>query len=213
MFQFLFKKRHTVNTIELICAAFPPSVHEDVLKVMKHVGVSDIEPTKPVSRVRVGDHHVDIPYRVYFQNSSPADFKGLTKIQSGVLASIMTRHHSGYQREIWGRQLCSHPAIWTAPFVVYLLGDYVQEVLLMMQEQLNPDWDLFIHEFLDKNIEIKKSVSHRIISYWDCYYRCMTPHFTDYPGYLIAARLGIWDNKVAPRLSRINKRNQSAIAL
>jgi hypothetical protein len=197
----------------MISAAFSPSMHEDVFRVMEYVGVSDIEPSEPVSRVRVGDCHVDIPYRIYFREAYPSDFKGLTKTQEGVLAAIMSRHYSGYQREIWARQLCLHPANWTAPFVVFLLGDYVREVLLIMHEQLNSDWKLVVHDFLDKNAELKKPLNYRIISYWDSYYRCITPSLTDYPGYAVAERLGIWDKKVAPRLTRASRCNQSSVHL
>ena len=86
-----------------------------------------------------------IPYRVYFHDCHPFDFKCLTSQQMAVLSAIMTRHHSGYQRELWATQLLRYPVDWTVPFIAYLLGDYVVEILKALEAGLSPEWeDLFL---------------------------------------------------------------------
>jgi hypothetical protein len=180
------------------------SLADDVSKVMEVVQATDIEPhTASAYRCKVGDEEVTIPYRVYFSEMSTNDLHRLATNQKPILAAIMTLHHSGYQREIWAEQLAAYPFTWTTPFMALLLGDYVREVLAVIERSVNSEWVPLFHEFAAKNPEWKRPLNHRILSYWDIYYRWQIPRLTDYPGYRVAERLGVWDKKTAPKLTRL----------
>lgn len=207
MFFNFFRKRHSRNTVKIILAAFPQSMKSDVLKVMEVIQVCEIEPHPHGSlKTLVRDQEIVIPNRVYFPEASPSDFKSLSNIQLAILAAIMTRHHSGYQREIWARVLCSDPSAWATPFLFFLLGDYVWQVLEVVHKGVEDKWGILLKESLQQNPKIGRSMNHRILNYWNLYYRREFPHFADYPGYLASVRLGFWDRKIAPNLIKPRKR-------
>ncbi len=204
------KKRHSQNTLEAIHAAFPSALSDDVSEVMKHIPTADIEPhTDHAYRVNESDGEVTIPCRVYFPEIQPGSFRTHSDTQCAILAAILTRHHSGYQRETWAEQLTGHPKPWTAPFLAILLGDYVKEIPALLERTMGNEWTQLIQEFAAANPEWRRPLNHRILTYWDIYYRRQIPRLTDYPGYRLAHRLELWDKKTAPKLTRVNKRMES----
>jgi len=204
----LVKKTHSAVTLAAIGAAFPAWLRDDVSIVMAHVPPVDSEPHVGCAyRFTVGDHRITVPSRVYFTEMHPADFGDLTRTQTAILAAIMTRHLSGYQREEWSEPLSTHPADWTTPFVALLMGDYVREILAMIERNMATEWQPLFRDFADNNPEWRRSLTHRIVTYWDMYYRRLIPRLPDYPGYRVAERLGLWDKKSTPRLTRGNKRS------
>ena len=207
MLRYLTKKRHSKNTIEVIRAAFPTSRVDDLTEVLTRIPVADHEPhTDDPNRVNIGDLEIFIPSRVYFPEIDPRDCNDLSDTQNAILAAIYTRHHSGFQREIWAGRLLNHPAPWTSPFLALLLGDYVIEVIVRLEKGLTEDWEAPIRDFAASNPKWRRPLNHRILTYWDIYYRHKIPRITDYPGYRLADRLGLWDKKTAPKL--IKKANR-----
>jgi hypothetical protein len=203
MLQYFFRKKHSKNTLTVIQGAFPSCLHEEVRKVLDEIKPAKLEPHTEASYCfNTKDEQVTIPSRVYFPEISPSQTDHLTQIQVPILAAIMTRHHSGYHRETWIHRLLAFPNPWTTPFVAVLLGDYVREILSTIHKELNPVWEPLFHDFAQKNPKWLRPLSHRILSYWDIYYRRSFPRLTDYPGYLLAEKLGLWDKKVAPRLMK-----------
>ena len=155
----------------------------------------------------VDGEEIVIPYRVYFPECHPGDFTRISSPQMAVLSAIMTRHHSGYQRELWAAQLCRYPEDWSVPFIGYLLGDYVAEVLRAIETGLSPEWETLFASFSPERQQTRRQLNHRIINYWNLYYRSrhVFRRLTEYPGYIIAKRLGLWDSRTAPRLTKIRK--------
>lgn len=207
MLRYLTKKRHSKNTLEVIHAAFPTSFADELTEVLARVPVADHEPhTDDPNRVNVGDSEIFIPSRVYFPETNPSDYSDLSDAQNAILAAIYTRHHSGFQREIWAGHLLNYPAPWTAPFLALLLGDYVIEVIARIEMGLTEAWAAPIHAFAALNPKWRRPLNHRILTYWDIYYRYKIPRITEYPGYRLADRLGLWDKNTAPKLmKRANK--------
>jgi hypothetical protein len=198
-----FKKRHSKNTLAVVQAGFPSCLHDDVRKVMAEIGPAKIEPHVIASYCFITEEgQVTVPYRVYFPQLSAPQTGSLTQTQIPILAGIMIRHHSGYHRETWAQQLLAYPTPWTTPFVAVLLGDYVSQILSTINKHLNSRWETLFHDFAQKNPKWLRPLSHRILTYWDIYYRRSIPRLTDYPGYLVAQRLGLWDKKAAPRLTK-----------
>jgi hypothetical protein len=190
----------------IVCGAFPSSLKPEVLLVMDRISVGLHEPhTDGCYRAAIHGEPVSIPYRVYFPESRPTDFEGLTQWQRSIVAAIMTRHCSGYQRELWAAELCQRPVEWAIPFVAYLLGDYVSEVLRAVELGLSPEWERLFASFSVERQHTRRQLNHRIINYWNLYYRGRQSyrHLSDYPGYIVAKRLGLWEPSVAPRLTRV----------
>ncbi len=190
----------------LVQGAFPSSLQSDVLAVMDRMAVGPHEPHADGRySSTVHGERILIPYRVYFPESRPTDFAGVSPQQMSIVAAIMTRHCSGFQREAWSAQLCLYPADWAVPFVAFLLGDYVAQVLSAVESGLSPEWESL---FANSPPELRPScrqLNHRIVSYWNTYYRGWQNYrrFTDYPGYIVAKRLGLWEPGIAPRLTRL----------
>jgi hypothetical protein len=156
----------------------------------------------------LGGSEIRIPARVYFPRLELNRLMKLTEVQECVLAAIMTRHHSGFQREYWAKILCKHPSDLSAVFLGYLLGDYVVQILASLDASLGAEWDPYFGAFATANPEYVRPMNHRVIDYWTIYYRRPYLWLTDYPGYIVASRLGLWDSKVAPKL--IRKANKAA---
>ncbi len=205
--------KHTAETTKAILGAFPSSLSDDVHTVLKILAVAKHEvslDTHYSSYVHV--ENIVLPYRVYFPPISPKNIQHLTMQQRSLVAAIMTRHHDGFQREIWISELCAYPVDWAVPFIVYALGDYVVEVQQAIERSINTKWlDLF-HDHLAKNGIECRSLSQRILTYWTEYYRThdvKMKWLKDYPGFIAATKLGVWDKNVACKLLRRQKRRFS----
>jgi hypothetical protein len=200
------KVRHSPETEAAIFAAFPSSLSEDVRVVINFLPSAQHEPHMDSAyHALVGSEKLVLPYRVYFPVVHPDTAAKLTRCQQAILAALMSRHHDGYKRELWARILCRFPAPWTVPFVAFLLGDYVIQVLRAADESLTPDWTVLFDDFAASNGIDRRRLSHRILTYWAIYYRYFGPNIrrlTDYPGYTLAVRLGLWDARTAPKLLR-----------
>jgi hypothetical protein len=92
----------------------------------------------------------------------------------------MTRHHSGLVREEHLIHVLCLPNPWIPPFVIQLVGEYVIEILNVIQKNLhNLDAPLY-RQFLAENGAFFSTTKQRVMSYWDCYHR--EYHKEDYVG-------------------------------
>jgi len=207
------RKRHSAETEAAIFAAFPAFLGDGVRAVLDFLKVAPHEPHVDAAyRAVVCGQDVVLPCRVYFPAVRPENAGSLTDRQRAILSALMSRHHDGHQRELWARVLCSHPAEWSVPFIAFLLGDYVIQVLRAVDESLTSGWTELFDSFIAENGIERRPLNHRILNYWTLYYRYHGPNIrklTDYPGYAVAKRLGLWDNHTAPKLLRKAMRKQS----
>ncbi|WP_395746897.1 hypothetical protein [Prosthecobacter sp.] len=194
---------HSQATLEVVLAAFPKSLADDVRVVMRGIPPADVSlPEHDRFRAITALGECAIPSRVYFPELAVTASLNLTDAQAAILAAIFTRHYSGYQREIWAVQLLSQPSAWSTPFVALLFKDYVQEILTALEQRMSEDWRPFIQAFAVQNPLWLRQLSHQIVNYWAVYHRQKFPRLTDYSGYKLARRMGVWDNKTAPNLTR-----------
>lgn len=200
------KKKHSLLTKSRVMDGFPVNLHVDVQAVLDTLAIAPHEPHMNGSyRSVLLGAEITIPARVYFPASEIKDIAHLSVVQQAVFAAVMTRHFDGHQREYWVRVLCSHPSEWTASYLAFVLGDYVVQVLATVDQCLTPDWYPLIRQHAQENHICLKALNHRILNYWTLYYRYHPPNYRrlkDYPGYIIAERLGLWDKKTAPKLLR-----------
>ena len=66
--------------------------------------------------------------------------------------------------------------------VIKLLGEYVVEVLRIIEANLQKLDKPVYGQFLRANPDFLALTEQRVISYWDCYYRFPGPK-EDYPGF------------------------------
>lgn len=139
---------------------------------------------------------VALPYRVYFQAPAPGALQHLTDRQQQVLHCLYLRHHDGYLRQRHLEALFalsgSLPEEFTTPFTFSLLGEYVQEILEVLEQQLTPALVARYLELICANPLYWQQTQGRVASYWDVYYRIRrrgAPRFQHYVGVRILAKL------------------------
>ena len=131
--------------------------------------------------VRLGEELLSIPNRIYF-DLPVLQTAQLTELQSELLDCLLTRHHDGIVRQKHLARIIRSQNIWIPCFVVPLVGEYVVEILQVIQENL-PRLDTSAYaDFVRANPEFLALTDQRVISYWDCYYRSIRKE--EYPGFL-----------------------------
>jgi hypothetical protein len=161
--------------------AFPESLRPDVLQVVAAL------PEPPLSiggffSARVSGENVSIPYRIY-HDPVRIDSARLNPQQTELLDCLLTRHHNGFVREEHLARIICRSHDWVPPFVVQLVGEYVVEILRIIQKASgNLDTGLY-RRFLTDNAIFFAITKQRVVSYWDCYHRWQKKQ--DYPGFQI----------------------------
>lgn len=169
-----------VDSNSALTHAFPASLRDDALQVVSALPESPWN-TQPFS-VRVGSENVSIPYRIY-HDTARIDRARLTAQQTELLDALLTRHHDGFVREKHLARTIGRSYDWVCPFVVQLVGEYVIEILRVIQkDSCNLDTRLY-RRFMADNPAFFAITKQRVVSYWDCYHRWQ--HKEDYPGFQI----------------------------
>jgi hypothetical protein len=148
--------------------AFPSEWHNDALIAVEAF------PANPYRwnsfTVWVNNEAVSIPYRVYHNPASIKTNK-LSGLPKNLVDCILSRNHNGFVRQEYLAQIVGSNYAWVPPFVIQLLGEYVVEVLRVIEVNLgNLDKALYA-QFLRANPDFLALTEQRVISYWDCYYR------------------------------------------
>ncbi|WP_051959931.1 hypothetical protein [Sphingobacterium sp. ML3W] len=120
-----------------------------------------------------------IHYRIYdeISKSKVQTTTGLEKL------CTFTRHHNGYIREIAILALIQKFPTQSIPFVVQLLAEYVVEIAISIIKVITTKQRQEIQEFLKENPKHAQTISSKIASYWDCYYKWNYFKLKDYPAY------------------------------
>lgn len=139
----------------------------------------------------VSGHHVEIAYRIYSSVPDVGARSKLTTRQLRILECMLTRHHDGFVRQDAVLRAISSDEPWVAPFVVYLIGEYVVEIVASIASKLtasDPRLGMY-RDFARENKDLVVLVRERAMSYWDCYYRAVWGSFDDYPARSMLDRL------------------------
>ena len=199
----IFKKNLKSEYKERLTKAFPKELHSDLNEVIKilplensKIELSDgktheldnlIHPTE--HNAVVNNETLIIPYRLYFNEPNPELENKLTIRQKDILNCIYLRHHNGYLRERRLRQLSEKTEKWTIPFIVQIIGEYVYELLPIIDKKVNENTLNLFNEFRFENLEYWQKTESRMISYWDVYHRNKSPKLKEYLGYKIINRI------------------------
>ena len=171
---------------ENIINAFPKILENEILILLEKINLkADFKPTGSFP-VKVNEESLEIPYRIYFEEPNITQ---LTANESLILNCLFTRHHNGFVRQKRLKHILSHNEFWIVPFVVQLLGEYVIEILLMIEKQLTDSLLNNLVCFIKENPKFYETTKRRIVSYWDCYYRSQFPVKEHYVGFRILDKI------------------------
>ena len=176
-----------------IAGAFPSECAREVEVVVAMLPPSAHPPTPhDVAAIAVRGEAVNIPARIYFPEPSPRELDILTEREKLVALCLFTRHADGFVRERMVKPLLLQSAFWTVPFVVQLLGEYVIEIVRLIEEQLRSVDAEAYAAFLNENPVFWRRTRSRMVSYWDCYHRREFPTLEHYPGRRVLDRFEWW---------------------
>ena len=151
-----------------LAAAFPSALQPDVLVVLEQLPEPE-HPAAATFRVKVDGEMVEIPTRIYHSPSRIAG-EGLTALQRELLDCLLTRHYDGLIRQEHLVRVVRTSHTWVVPFVVQLLGEYVVQIIDVIQENLVALDRALYREFLYANPGFFALTAQRVTSYWDRYY-------------------------------------------
>lgn len=199
-----FKKGTSTSYKEQLKKAVPAFLHHDlehvldilpleVTKIKLHTGevctIDDLFHTGTLG-VCHKQELLTIPYRIYFNEPVRGREAGLSPAQKTILNCIYLRHHDGYVRQRRLEQLLDCSEDWIIPFTFQLLGDYVLEILQVLDRHVNDKNIPQYKKFVIENQINSQQTESRMVSYWNEYYR--RSGYTDlknYPGRKIFDRL------------------------
>jgi hypothetical protein len=137
----------------------------------------------------VDGEKINIPVRINFNEPNERAEKQLTVRQKDILNCIYTRHHNGYVREKRLKNVSGDSDKWKIPYLIQLLGEYIYEILPVIDKSINENTLVFYTEFINENPKYWQQTESRMISYWNEYYRHRFPDLKKYLGYKIINRI------------------------
>lgn len=120
--------------------------------------------------VSVTGEPVRIPERLYF----PQGYQSVLTCDDDAWPAeqaLQTRSLDGYQRQRAILHLLKRIEPWNAPFVVALIGGYVIEILMDIENGLTDDGCDILRGFVVENPDFWNLTKSRVVSYWNVYYR------------------------------------------
>ena len=123
----------------------------------------------------------------------------LTDLQKAILNCIYLRHHNGFIRQRRLEKLIDTTDYFVVPFIFQLLGEYVMEILEVLQKHINPNIDNYV-KFINENQKYWTQTESRMISYWNEYYR--RPMYPNYLPPKYATRKEYIGQQIVDRLKK-----------
>lgn len=183
--------------------SFPSSLRQDVEEAIKvlpanhNVLLENGQIHNVDSLIHTAAHSVildgeflSIPYRIYFNEPTPEKEKLLTPLQRTILNCFYLRHHNGFVRQRRLEHIVKTTDYFVIPYTFQLLGEYVIEVLEVLDRHINDKTIGNYIRFINENKKYWQQTESRMISYWNEYYRRPKfPKLTDYIGKQIIDRI------------------------
>lgn len=168
---------------EKILQSFPATLKQDVEKVIEVLPLNEHNVLLTCGQIHQVDNLIHpneqlvfldqellkIPYRLYF-NEPSLDKEGLlTDLQKIILHCIYLRHHNGFIREKRLEQLLEKTEYFITPFTFQLLGEYVMDILEVLNRHINEKTIDNYVKFAKENKKYWQQTESRMISYWNQY--------------------------------------------
>jgi len=145
----IFKRNIKSEYQERLKKSFPKELHSDLNKILKilplennQVKLCDGQTHKVDNLIHESELNIVfnnepliIPYRLYFNEPNPELEKSLSDKQKDILNCIYLRHHNGYLREKRLNLISDSSEKWIIPFIVQLIGEYVYELLPIIDKK------------------------------------------------------------------------------
>jgi len=166
----------------MIEKSFPSYLQKDATKIADFLQQNAPKDFKTIGRevVYLNGEALELPQRVYFGEFNT---KSLTLVQEQMLNCLYLCHCNGHLREHYLRKVLEVKEDFALPFIAKLFGDYVIEILEVLQRELPNDTRDKLRDFFRANPLYKRRIQSRIASYWDLFYRNAQSDFKKYIGY------------------------------
>ena len=158
--------RHELLTLDL-SLAFPVALRPAAAALTDDPGWRP-EIRHYTYQVMSGGGTLTIPRRLYVDRGLLWADAGRDATARGIAWCLGTRHHDGYVREACLAWLLAAPQAWMAPFIVHLVGEYVDEIVQRIEAALPgcaPDMRAALAAFVRENPRYLDTIERRTISY------------------------------------------------
>jgi hypothetical protein len=118
-----------------LATAFPAELRKHALAALEAFPEPELPPSRKFS-VRLGSQTVDIPYRIYNSPGLIVTHR-LTDLEMNLADCLLTRHHNGFVRQQHLGRIIHLRHSWIPPFVLQLLGEYVVEIIEVINDNLS----------------------------------------------------------------------------
>jgi hypothetical protein len=203
---------------ETILNAFPAALHQEVKKVIEilplehnvlHADGSFYQMSSSIASneqiIILDKESLRIPYRIYIDEPNAVKEKVLSSLQKTILNCIYLRHENGFVRQRRLELLNNSNEYFVIAFVFQLLGEYVMEILEVIDTLINEsNLNLYVR-FINENPKYWQQTQSRVTSYWDAYYR--RPLYPNYLPPKYATRKEYIGQQIVDKLKRQTNNN------
>lgn len=162
--------------IEWICKTFPRLVRDSAREIVqKRIDDFDlpyfsyINKSPKINEIKVAGERLLFFERVHFKVKISED--EFLNLEGLILACLATRSTDGFLRELALNRVIRANENWTIPFVLALLGDYVIEILYVLERDFDLIDPTILLNYVTENLNHYDLVRSQMESYWDCNYR------------------------------------------
>ena len=146
--------------------AFPARLAPQVHAVAERLGRDHLwQPLHFCSCVRLDGEELRIPERVYYDAELLMAATRAGGAEGLIALCLGTRHHDGFVRERCLRRLLEAREHWIIPFVVRLAGEYVAQIVAVIEEALPRLDGAAYGRFLRENPRFLATTERRVVSY------------------------------------------------
>jgi hypothetical protein len=189
---------------KILTNSFPASLKNDVMHVAKILPFNDKNTISNDGKkykidslihswfevVKLNNEEIKVPCRIYINEPKENDERKLSDIQKDILNCIFLCHNNGYTRQRRLEKLANSANEFIIPFTFKLLGEYVIEILEVLDQLINENSIPNYAKFINCNQKYWVKTQSRVVSYWNEYYRYPSCYnIQDYVGYKITSRL------------------------
>src|SRR5262249_2124339 len=123
------------RTKEELASASPSAIRQGALVAISTLSENRFSSRWRTLSMRLGQEFLALPQRIY--HAPPVlETLRLNSLQTELLDCLFTRHHDGFVRQIHLGRIIRSPNAWIPYFVMPLVGEYVVELLQVIQENL-----------------------------------------------------------------------------
>ena len=177
-----------INDVETVLDIIPFSENKVKLYDGKYHNLSELIYPSTFNATIDGELLL-IPSRVYFNEPNADQEDELSEVQKVILNCIYLLHHNGYLRQRRLEKLIEKNEYWITPFIINLFGEYVFEILEVLNKIINVKTVSNYKQYIVENPRNWQLSSNRMISYWNEHHRRKFPRLKDYIGIRIKKRI------------------------